>query len=122
MFVKDRADAIAHPVVTDHLERDLGCFLEVVRGARRDRPEDEFRMDQQRLGRKLLLPIFRTTARISQILSAKRSLTLEMARKPHFGFGIPLDSLVVEKERRAPRPTRRRKPQGKQKHRQRRAA
>ena len=82
----------------------------------------KFRMDQQRLSRKDLLPIFRTTARISEILSGKRSLTLEMVRKLHFGLGIPLDSLVVQKERGARRPTRRRKPQGKQKHRQRRAA
>jgi HTH-type transcriptional regulator / antitoxin HigA len=82
----------------------------------------KFRMDQQRLSRRDLLPIFGTTARISEILSGKRSLTLEMVRKLHFGLGIPLESLVVPKDRRARRPTHRRKHQGKQKHRQRRAA
>jgi HTH-type transcriptional regulator/antitoxin HigA len=82
----------------------------------------KFRMEQQGLSRRDLLPIFGTTARISEILSGKRSLTLEMVRKLHFGLGIPLDSLVVPEKRRAERPTRRRKHQRKRQHRQHRAA
>jgi HTH-type transcriptional regulator/antitoxin HigA len=53
----------------------------------------KFRMDQQGLSRKDLLPIFGTTARISEILSGKRPLTLKMVQKLHFRLGIPLDSL-----------------------------
>jgi len=80
----------------------------------------KFRMDQQGLSRKDLLPIFGTTARISEILSGKRPLTLEMVQKLHFRLGIPLDSLVVPERRRAKLPTTRRKHQGKR-HRQHRA-
>ena len=52
-------------------------------------------MDQQGLSRKDLLPIFGTTARISEVLSGKRALTLDMIRKLHTVFGIPLDSLIA---------------------------
>ncbi len=73
----------------------------------------KFRMDQQGLSRKDLLPIFGTTARISEILSGKRALTLEMVQKLHFRLGIPLDSLIVPESRRAEPPAPRRKHQGK---------
>jgi HTH-type transcriptional regulator/antitoxin HigA len=85
----------------------------------------KFRMDQQGLSRRDLLPIFGTTARISEVLSGRRSLTLEMVRKLHFSLGIPLDSLIVPEERRkATPPTHRGKNQGKRlgKHRGRRQA
>src|SRR5438552_9577059 len=36
-----------------------------------------FRLDQLGLDRKALLPIFRSSGRVSEILSGKRSLTLE---------------------------------------------
>jgi HTH-type transcriptional regulator/antitoxin HigA len=77
----------------------------------------KFRMDQQGLSRKDLLPIFGTTARISEILGGKRPLTLEMVQKLHFRLGIPLDSLVVPETRRAKRQTPRRKHQRKRQHR-----
>ena len=77
----------------------------------------KFRMDQQGLSRKDLLPIFGTTARISEILSGKRPLTLKMVQKLHFRLGIPLDSLVVPERRRARLPTARRKHPGKRPHR-----
>jgi len=77
----------------------------------------KFRMDQQGLSRKDLLPIFGTTARISEILGGKRPLTLEMVQKLHFRLGIPLDSLVVPETRRAKRPTPRRKHRRKRQHR-----
>src|SRR5260370_38199857 len=60
----------------------------------------KFRMDQQGLRRKDLLHIFGTTGRISEVLSGRRSLTLDMVRKLHFGLGIPLDSLIVQDKRR----------------------
>ncbi len=82
----------------------------------------KFRMHQQGLSRRDLLPIFGTTARISEVFSGKRSLTLEMVRKLHFDLGVPLDSLVVEEKRRGPRPTRGDRRRAKGQHRQRRAA
>ncbi|HVH45449.1 MAG TPA: transcriptional regulator [Labilithrix sp.] len=55
----------------------------------------KFRMEQQGLSRKDLLPIFGTTARVSEILGGKRALTLDMIRKLHYGFAIPLESLIA---------------------------
>jgi HTH-type transcriptional regulator/antitoxin HigA len=77
----------------------------------------KFRMDQQGLSRKDLLPIFGTTARISEVFNGKRPLTLDMVRKLHFDLGIPLDSLVVQQAVSVKRPTPRSK-----RHRQHRAA
>jgi HTH-type transcriptional regulator/antitoxin HigA len=81
----------------------------------------KFRMDQQGLRRRDLLPIFGTTARISEILRGKRPLTLQMVQKLHFRLGIPLDSLVVPESRGAKHRTPRRKLQRKR-HGQHRAA
>jgi HTH-type transcriptional regulator/antitoxin HigA len=55
----------------------------------------KFRMEQQGLTRKDLLPIFGTSARVSEVLSGKRALTLEMVRKLHAAFAIPLESLIA---------------------------
>lgn len=55
----------------------------------------KFRLEQQGLTRKALLPVFGTTARISEVLSGKRALTLDMIRKLHALFAIPLESLVA---------------------------
>jgi HTH-type transcriptional regulator/antitoxin HigA len=91
----------------------------------------KFRMDQQGLSRKNLLQIFGTTARISEVLSGRRSLTLDMVRRLHFGLGIPLDWLIVQEERRKTTPPthrgknqrkRRGKHRGKRPRRQHRAA
>ncbi len=60
----------------------------------------KFRMDQQGLSRKDLLPIFGTTARISEVLGGKRALTLDMIRKLHARFAIPLESLIAPPVRR----------------------
>ncbi len=54
----------------------------------------KFRMEQQGLSRSDLLPIFGTTGRTSEVLAGKRPLTLEMIRKLHAMFDIPLDVLV----------------------------
>ena len=56
----------------------------------------EFRMDQQGLARKDLAPIFGTTGRVSEVMSGKRALSLEMIRRLHFRLGIPLESLLRE--------------------------
>jgi HTH-type transcriptional regulator/antitoxin HigA len=60
----------------------------------------KFRMEQQGLTRRDLLPVFGTTARASEILTGKRSLTLDMIRKLHDRFAIPLESLVAPMKKR----------------------
>lgn len=54
----------------------------------------KFRMEQQGLSRKDLLPIFGTPARVSEVLSGKRALTLDMIRRLHSTLGIALETLV----------------------------
>jgi HTH-type transcriptional regulator/antitoxin HigA len=54
----------------------------------------KFRMEQEGLSRRALLPVFGTTARISEVLGGKRALTLDMIRKLHALFAIPLESLI----------------------------
>jgi HTH-type transcriptional regulator/antitoxin HigA len=53
-----------------------------------------FRLDQQGLDTKALLPVFKTRARLSEILTRRRRLSLAMVRELHARFGIPLESLV----------------------------
>jgi HTH-type transcriptional regulator/antitoxin HigA len=53
-----------------------------------------FRMEQQGLTRKDLLPVFGTTARVSEVLSGKRTLTIDMIRKLHELYDIPYESLM----------------------------
>jgi len=57
-----------------------------------------FRMEQENLQRKDLLDIFGTTARASEVLTRKRPLSLEMIRRLHSRFGIPLESLVARQK------------------------
>jgi HTH-type transcriptional regulator/antitoxin HigA len=54
----------------------------------------KFRMEQQGLSRKDLLPILGTTGRTSEVLGRRRPLTLNMIRKLHTLLDIPLESLV----------------------------
>ena len=60
-----------------------------------------FRMDQLSLSRKDLEPYLGTRARVSEILSRTRSLSLGMIRRLHAGLGIPADVLIQPVE--APR-------------------
>lgn len=53
-----------------------------------------FRMDQQGLKPKDLVPLLGSRARVSEVLSRKRGLSLEMIRRLHSELGIPLESLV----------------------------
>jgi HTH-type transcriptional regulator / antitoxin HigA len=63
-----------------------------------DRPSPisaiEFRLEQQGLTRKDLEPFIGSRARVSEIMTGKRSLTLVMIRKLSAGLGIPADVLV----------------------------
>ena len=51
-------------------------------------------MDNQGLTRKDLEPMIGTRARVSEVLSGKRRLTLNMIRRLHDGLGIPFEDLI----------------------------
>jgi HTH-type transcriptional regulator/antitoxin HigA len=54
----------------------------------------KFQMEQQGLSRKDLEPLIGSRARVSEILTGKRPLTLPMIRRLHHGLRIPVDLLV----------------------------
>jgi HTH-type transcriptional regulator/antitoxin HigA len=54
----------------------------------------KFQMEQQGLRRKDLEPMIGSRARVSEILTGKRALTLPMIRRLHNGLRIPVDLLV----------------------------
>lgn len=56
-----------------------------------------FRLEQQGKSRKALEPILGTRARVSEILSGRRSLSLAMIRGLHAALSIPLEVLVAER-------------------------
>ena len=53
-----------------------------------------FQMEQQGLTRKDLEPMIGSRARVSEVLTGRRALTLPMIRRLHGGLGIPVDLLV----------------------------
>lgn len=54
----------------------------------------QFRMEQKQLTRKDLEPLIGSRARVSEILTRKRPLTLEMVRRVRGGLGISADLLI----------------------------
>lgn len=56
----------------------------------------KFRMEQQGLSPRDLLPIFGTSARVSEVLTCKRGLSLAMIRQLNARLEIPLECLVQE--------------------------
>lgn len=54
----------------------------------------KFRMEQMNMSKKELGEILGYTSRVSEILSRKRKLTLEMVRNLHSKLNIPLESLI----------------------------
>lgn len=56
----------------------------------------KFRMEQQGLEDKDLVPFLGQRSRVTEILNRQRSLSISMIRKLHKGLRIPLDSLVKE--------------------------
>ncbi|CAK3442437.1 type II toxin-antitoxin system HigA family antitoxin [Vibrio lentus] len=56
----------------------------------------KFRMEQQGLEDKDLVPFLGQRSRVTEILSRQRRLSISMIRKLHDGLRIPLDSLVKE--------------------------
>jgi len=57
-----------------------------------------FRMEQQDLSRRDLVPFIGSRSRVSEVLSRKRPLTLAMIRALHAGLGIPAKVLLQEHE------------------------
>ena len=58
----------------------------------------EFRMDQMGFKQKDLVPYIGSKSRVSDVLSGKRPLTLEMIKALHTGLNIPLESLMNDEE------------------------
>jgi HTH-type transcriptional regulator/antitoxin HigA len=54
-----------------------------------------FRMEQEQLSRKDLEPLIGSRARVSEVLTGKRSLTLNMVRRVRSGLGISADLLIA---------------------------
>lgn len=55
-----------------------------------------FRMEQEGFTNKDLIPIFKTRARVSEVMSKRRRLNLTMIRKLHKQLNIPFECLVQE--------------------------
>lgn len=59
----------------------------------------EFRMDQANLRPRDLIPFIGSRAKVSEVLSGKRAITLPMARALHKHLGIPADVLLQEPDK-----------------------
>lgn len=56
----------------------------------------EFRLEQARLTQRHLVPFIGSRAKVSEVLSGKRQLTMPMARALHEHLGIPAEVLLQE--------------------------
>ncbi len=56
----------------------------------------KFRMEQQQLSQKDIIPYIGSRSKVSEVLNRKRPLTLKMIRSLHQGLGIPLQVLILE--------------------------
>jgi len=55
----------------------------------------KFRMEQQGLTPKDLMPYIGSSGRVSEVLSRKRRLSLQMVKRLHTGLHIPYESLLA---------------------------
>ena len=62
----------------------------------------EFQMDQMGMARRDLIPFLGSSARVSEVLSGKRPITMAMARALHRHLRIPADLLLQEPGARLP--------------------
>lgn len=62
----------------------------------------KFRMDQQGLTERDLVPLIGSHSRVSEVLSGKQHLTLSMARALHQNLGIPAEVLLQEPKAECP--------------------
>ena len=58
----------------------------------------KFRMDQQSLSQRDLVPFIGSRSKVSEVLSGRRPLTLSMMRALHSGLGIPAKVLLQGRE------------------------
>lgn len=63
-----------------------------------------FRLEQEGLTPKDLIPIFKSRARVSEVLGKKRRLNLAMIRRLHKKLSIPFESLMREYKVKASKP------------------
>lgn len=56
----------------------------------------EFRMSEQGLRQRDLLPLLGSRSRVSEVLARKRPLTVQMIRALSIGLGIPVETLVAD--------------------------
>ncbi len=57
-----------------------------------------FRMEQQGLRQRDLVPFIGSKSKVSEVLSGKRPLTLAMIRALHAGLGIPAEALLAHRD------------------------
>src|SRR6056297_3427181 len=62
----------------------------------------KFRMEQQGLKYKDMVPFFGSKSRVSEVLNRKRSLTLPMIRALHRELGIPAEVLIADPKKDLP--------------------
>ena len=65
----------------------------------------EFRMEQAGLSPRDLIPFIGSRAKVSEVLSGKRPITMPVARVLHEHLGIPVDVLCPLEDRRDQPPT-----------------
>jgi len=58
----------------------------------------KFRMEQQNLTQRDLIPYIGSRSRVSEVLAGKRPLTVSMMRALHSGLGIPANVLLQEQD------------------------
>lgn len=58
----------------------------------------KFRMEQQNLTQRDLVPFIGSRSKVSEVLSGKRTLTLSMIRSLHSNLGVPAKVLLQERE------------------------
>ena len=58
----------------------------------------KFRMEQQKLTQRDLIPFIGSRSKVSEVLSGKRTLTLSMIRSLHSNLGIPAKVLLQERD------------------------
>jgi HTH-type transcriptional regulator/antitoxin HigA len=57
-----------------------------------------FRIEQEGLSQRALVPYIGSRAKVSEVLSGKRPLTLSMIRALHKGLGIPAKALLADRD------------------------
>jgi HTH-type transcriptional regulator/antitoxin HigA len=93
----DELELLAHLAETYEKSRfptDLPDAVEAIK----------FRMEQQGLTQRDLVPYFGTASRVSEVLARKRPLNLSAARRLHEGLGIPAEILLAGKGDTLPAP------------------